>query len=104
MKRRFVIGVSGLSIVQEQLLREYLRTLGAWWHWTDGLWLFTTEDAEITAGAIRTKIREIGPASGLRVVVLEVKESITWATFGPTSKGPEGKSIASWIKSTWDTD
>ena len=43
MKRRFIIGIEGLSREQEDKFRDYLEERGSWWHWIGNLWLFCTE-------------------------------------------------------------
>jgi hypothetical protein len=61
MNRRFVIGVEGLTKDQERELRDYLASLGAWWHWIENLWFLSSkkEDEAISTEAIRDRITDI---------------------------------------------
>jgi hypothetical protein len=96
-RRRFVIGVDGLTSPQEAQLREYISGLGAWWHWINNLWLLTTTSEEPEAAHIRDKIIDINPSA--KCVIFEFPEDITWAATG--TKNSQGKKLADWIRSPW---
>jgi hypothetical protein len=100
MRRRFVIGIDSLNTGQEKQFREYIRHMGAWWHWISNMWLMTTKDENVSAEQIRDEILRINPTA--RVVVFEFPEDITWAASG--NKNPKGQKIYSWITSPWGDD
>jgi hypothetical protein len=100
MRRRFVIAIDALDGEDERRFQEYIRTLGAWWHWIGNVWLLTTKDESVKAGEIRDKIIELKPKA--RVVVFEFPEDITWAASG--NKNSAGKKIADWLRSPWGDD
>ena len=101
MRRRFVIGVAPLDRDQEGALREYLGSLGAWWHWIENLWLLTTaRETSLDVSEIRGFISNLNPTA--RIVVFEFPEDITWASKGSNAKG---MNISDWLKEPWgDSD
>jgi hypothetical protein len=101
MSRRFVIGVEGLTVEQENEFRAYIRQFGPRWHWIGNLWLLVTEDTvEITAKQIQQKIGEI--SRGARRIVFEFKEDITWSGSGRANAS--GKNMFEWIRTAWGPD
>ncbi len=98
MKRRFVIAAEGLDSAQEQKLKDYIRELGAWWHWIDNIWLLTTSDEDVSTAKIRDQIKQISRSA--RALVMEVAD-IDWAGFGKKNKA--GKNQHDWLRSTWST-
>ena len=97
MKRRFVIGIQGMTEAQEKSFRDFLNKHGFWWHWIDNLWLFATNKPALTA----SEIRDAAPESA-RTIVLEFPEDITWATRGKPNT--QGKKMSDWLESTWKKD
>lgn len=102
MKRRFIIGIEGLSREQEDKFRDYLEERGSWWHWIGNLWLFCTEsaDSSISAKAIREKIVEIN--EGIDTLVMEVSEEKDWSA--RSSANSKGRRIYNWLEDTWDKE
>lgn len=97
-RRRFVIGLSGVTADQENQFRDYVaREVGSWWHWIDGLWLATTRSGGPKASDIRDKANKIAP--GCRCVVFEFPEDITWAATETT--GRSGRRMADWLHEPW---
>jgi len=97
MTRRFVVGVSGMSKMQQTAFIEYLRsTRVAWWHWIDDMWLVVDRSGDLHVRKIRDKLRDIsGPR---RSLVIEVRHLGSWAGFGPSA---DDKNMFEWIRSTW---
>ena len=102
MNRRFVIAVDGLTSEEQDKLRQFLATHGAWWHWIDNFWLLsiTSDDETISVRSIRDSIKEIN--KNTRAIVFEFPEDISWATFG--KKNADGRSMGDWLKETWAKD
>ena len=100
MKRRFIIGVSGLNKEDQDKFVEFLRQNGmGWWHWIGDFWLLTARKEEISASMIRDFLNEQN--SPRRCIVFEVDEDKTWAGFGP-NKAPQD--MFDWIKNSWRGD
>jgi hypothetical protein len=99
-RRRFVIGVGGLSSAEDKLVREYISEQGAWWHWISNLWLMTTKNEEISAGTIRDEILKVNQKA--RVIVFEFPEDLDWAASASTNSS--GKGMADWLRQPWGSD
>jgi hypothetical protein len=97
MKRRFVIGVEGLSKDADTKFRKFLSDLGAgYWHWIENLWLVTVDNDEISTERISKQLNELGSERNL---VLEIPEDLDWAAWGrPNVKG---RTMFEWLKTTW---
>jgi len=96
MKRRFVIGVDGLTASKSKSFREYLGSLGGWWHWIENFWLLITENEDVAVDKIRDQAKALGAN---RVVVFEFPEEVDWTTSGP--RNSKGRPMGDWLKTTW---
>jgi hypothetical protein len=97
MKRRFVVGITGLSSDDQTKFVEFLRKEGmGWWHWIDEVWLITSRSESVSAEQIRDYLH--GLKTGTRCVVFEIDEDKSWAGFGP-NKAPQD--MFAWLKTTW---
>jgi hypothetical protein len=99
MRRRFVIAVDDIDKEQRRAITNIFRGNGAWWHWIDNFWLYTTTDPAITVSQLRDEIKTAAPDATL--IVLEFPKDITWAGYGP---GGNEKNMYTWLKETWDKD
>src|SRR5688572_11392956 len=99
MRRRFVIGATELTSEDEVQLANYLqsKTGGSFWHWIDNLWLFTTDDTEVTASSINRFLNKT-KTRGYRAIVFEFPPQISGSGYGP-NKGD--RDMFAWIKNTW---
>ena len=96
MKKKFIVAVDDPTAEQKKKISEFFKGNYGWWHWIDGFWMVTDPSGELTATKIRDKIGELAPNT--RCMVLEVKDSGSWAGYGPSK---ESKNMFKWIRETW---
>jgi hypothetical protein len=99
MKRRFIIGIDGISAENITKVHNYFNKHGFWWHWIGGLWLFVTRDTKLTTTSIDDAINELETSPNARTFVMEIHEDISWTTRGKKNK--KGRDMSDWLKETW---
>lgn len=98
MKKRFVVIIESSTKEQNDLLLKWIAVEGlGWWHWFDNAWLLSNQRGNLSAAAVRDKLREVyGTANNL---VLELNgQADTWAGFGPQT---EKRDMFKWLRNNW---
>lgn len=98
MTKKFVIATDPMSPADIRSLKDFLTGHG-WWKWLPNFWLVADTKDDLSAGAIRDKIRELD--STVRAWVFEV-EPTDWAA--STKKNDEGRDGSEWVKQNFMTE
>jgi hypothetical protein len=98
MSRRFVVAVDGLTDKEDTLFRKYIAEIRAgFWHWIPNFWLLITDNSNVNAEKIASKLNDIAYHS--RNLVIEIPEDIDWQGWGiPNARGD---SMFEWLSTTW---
>ncbi len=95
MKKRFVIGINGMSQEQEKAFGEYLTKNGySWWHRIDNFWLLIADNEFCSVQEIRDLLKLASP--GNDIIVVEAGSTPNFSGFGPSSSG-----YFEWIQEKW---